>query len=462
MPALLTSDDAARACLRALSRALHMGGRCLCETPEPAASLDLTGSAVVVVDTQRRVVLINERAAAFSGSAPQDLVGLDCRAAIRCVTCQDGCSLFGEGEVCGRQVEVLGPGGARRRVVKDGRLLRDDTDAVVGGMEVLYDVEELLCAAGESGPRGVAHPEWGIVACSPAMARVVGCVERLAGKDATVLLSGESGTGKELVARALHAAGPRAARPFHAVNCASLCASLAEAEFFGHERGAFTGATHAHPGHLEACQDGTLLLDEVGCLPLQLQSTLLRVLETREYHRVGGTRPLRLRARVLAATNADLGAQVRAGLFREDLYYRLRVVPLQIPALRQRREDIGPLAVHFAQVLSAVPGGAATQVTITPAAMACLDGYPWPGNVRELRSAIQHALCLGDGRRIDVTDLPPEVGQPGGTPPTNLPDRAQLEQVLAASRHNRTEAARCLGVSRTTLWRMMRQRGVEG
>ncbi|HEV7509982.1 MAG TPA: sigma 54-interacting transcriptional regulator [Thermoanaerobaculia bacterium] len=230
---------------------------------------------------------------------------------------------------------------------------------------------------------------------------------RVAPTDSTVLLRGESGTGKEVAARSLHRGSRRVSRPFVAINCATLSETLLESELFGHEKGAFTGAVDRKTGKIEAAEGGTLFLDEVGELPPKLQAKLLRVLQEREYERVGGTRPLKADVRVVAATNRDLEKAMREGTFREDLFYRLNVITLTLPTLRERREDITLLASHFAALFSRRLGRRIAG--FTPEARSCLQRYGWPGNVRELANAIERALVLGEGELIRPEDLPETV-----------------------------------------------------
>ncbi len=242
---------------------------------------------------------------------------------------------------------------------------------------------------------------------SAAMRRVFDLIARVAATDSTVLIQGESGTGKELVARAIHRASARAEGPFVAVNCATLSENLLESELFGHERGAFTGAVARKIGKMEAADRGTLFLDEVAEIPVTLQAKLLRALQEREVERVGGVRPIAVDVRVLAASHRDLRRAVAAGDFREDLFFRLKVITCDLPPLRRRREDIPLLAAHFAALhgrkLGLRPPG------VTPAARRCLLAYDWPGNVRELANVVERAVVLGDGERIRREDLPEEV-----------------------------------------------------
>jgi transcriptional regulator with GAF, ATPase, and Fis domain len=248
---------------------------------------------------------------------------------------------------------------------------------------------------------------FGMVGASPALRKLMQMAGRVAPSDATVLLLGESGTGKEMVAHAIHRASARARQVFVAINCAALTETLLESELFGHEKGAFTGAVTQKKGKLEMAEGGTVFLDEIGELASSLQAKLLRVLQQREFERVGGTRTLKLDIRLIAATNRDLAAEVRRGAFREDLYHRLNVVALQLPPLRSRTEDIPALAAHFLQRAAA---RCARHVSgISPEAMAHLMAYPWPGNVRELENAIERAVVLGQSETLLAEDLPETV-----------------------------------------------------
>jgi Nif-specific regulatory protein len=252
-----------------------------------------------------------------------------------------------------------------------------------------------------------AGPHGGIVGTSAALQKVMQMARRVAASDASVLLLGESGTGKEMVANAIHHLSPRAGRPFVAINCAALTETLLESELFGHEKGAFTGAAAQKKGKLEMAEGGTVFLDEIGELAAPLQAKLLRVLQQREFERVGGTRTMKLDLRLIAATNRDLAAEVRRGAFREDLYHRLNVVALQLPSLRDRSEDIPALAAHFFE--KAAARSARRVRGISPEALAHLTAYPWPGNVRELENAIERAVVLGQSEMLLAEDLPETV-----------------------------------------------------
>jgi DNA-binding NtrC family response regulator len=327
---------------------------------------------------------------------------------------------------------------------------------------VLRPAEEEQTSAGAPETFG------GLIARSASMGRIFRLIENLSHSEATVILSGESGTGKEMVARAIHGHSSRRTGPFVAVNCGALPADLLETELFGHVRGAFTGALRDRAGRFEVAQSGTLFLDEVGDLPLPLQVKLLRVLQERTFERVGESRTRQTDARIIAATNRDLRRGVLEGHFREDLYYRLRVVPIDIPPLRERREDVEPLARVLLARVGARQGRA---LRFSPEALRVLLGYAWPGNVRELENALEYAVAVCRGQTIQPEDLPVEVTGasesnvriPGSKVESEAsPAAERLRAALEEHRWRRSEVARVLGVSRTTLWRMMREAGIAG
>jgi DNA-binding NtrC family response regulator len=314
------------------------------------------------------------------------------------------------------------------------------------------------------------HGTAAMVAESEAMRRVLDVVRRAAKSDATVLITGESGTGKELVARAVHVQSDRVGGPFVAVNCKALAAGVLESELFGHERGAFTGAERARPGLFERASGGTLFLDEIGETEPDFQAKLLRVLQERKATRVGGSEERTLDFRVVAATNRDLKREVEAGRFREDLYFRLAVIPIQLPPLRERREDVLALARHF--FVRAAAERRPPLEGWSDEVEAFLLRHPWPGNARELENTIERGVALARGPRIELQDLlldgepAPAESAPGASPDLPLAgwlDRQATERirtVLAESGGSRAEAARRLGVDRTTLWRWIQRLGI--
>jgi len=314
-----------------------------------------------------------------------------------------------------------------------------------------------------------------LIARSPAMAAVVALVQRAAASDATVLVTGESGTGKEVVARAIHNTGERKAARFVAVNCGAIPENLLESELFGHVKGSFTGATAEHRGLFEEARGGTIFLDEIAELPLAMQVKLNRVLQERKVRRIGATDELAVDTRVIAATNVDLKARVAAGQFREDLYYRINVLHIALPPLRDRREDVPALAAFLLERHGArretMPEG------FTEEALSALVKYPWPGNVRELENTIERALAVTDGPRIELEALPSEVAsvlRPRATHGTEMHlsyrevvdlarDRASREYLITLMRElggNVTEAARRAGMERESMHRLLKRYGV--
>ncbi len=311
-----------------------------------------------------------------------------------------------------------------------------------------------------------------IIGNSPAIQPVFTRMEKILHTDSTVLILGESGTGKELVAKAIHFNGSRKEKPFIAINCGAIPAELLESELFGHMRGSFTGAVADKPGKFELANHGTIFLDEIGTMPLHLQMKLLRVLQEQEVERVGSTRKTKLNVRVISATNSDLEERVKRGQFREDLYYRLNVIPIHLPPLRERHEDIPLLARHFARKICQDMHRPILE--ITPGAMKSMLNYEWPGNVREMENVIERAIALTDGAVIDRQDLPPQLGgqidEEGQLPTLQLPDEgldlsdtmAHLEQTLIKQAMDKASnikarAAALLNVNRTTLVEKMKR-----
>ncbi|HEX8559402.1 MAG TPA: sigma-54 dependent transcriptional regulator [Pyrinomonadaceae bacterium] len=296
-----------------------------------------------------------------------------------------------------------------------------------------------------------------LVARSEAMREALRLAGRVAATDANVLVTGESGAGKDALALFLHAESARAAGPFVKIDCAALPAELLEAELFGYERGAFTGATAAKPGRLESAHKGTLVLDEIAHLSRDAQAKLLRVIERREFERLGGRRTVRVDARLLALTNVDLDDAVRRRAFREDLFYRLNVVRIHVPPLRERREDVGPLAEKFLAAYAAKHGRAARR--FDPAALSALAAYDFPGNVRELANVVERAVIVAEGEALGAGDLPESVraaasadGRRARRPTLAELEAEYIREVLASSRGNKSEAARVLGISRKNLY----------
>jgi len=353
-------------------------------------------------------------------------------------------------------VEVLNKRGAENFTPQDLELLQIFANLAACGVfnaetheRLRKENRNLIASQGGSPP---------IIGQSPALRQMLDLCTRVAASNATALLLGETGTGKEVASRFIHARSPRHDKPFVAINCAALPETLLESELFGHEKGAFTGAVGQKLGRFELAQGGTLFLDEIGEISMATQIKLLRVLQEREFVRVGGTRTVACDVRIVAATNRDLQQCVKAGTFREDLYYRLSVFPIQTPPLRQRREDIPLLVEHFVR-------NSATQLNVrvprlSDAALAALTAYNWPGNIRELQNVVERAVLLCDGDTIEPSALPREIaGDPGATvaPPDKTEsslwgyEKALIVKALRENGWNQTRAARALGISRDNL-----------
>jgi len=305
-----------------------------------------------------------------------------------------------------------------------------------------------------------------LVAVSDAMREAAAMAERVAATDANVLITGESGAGKDALATFIHSRSKRAHQPLLKIDCATLPADLLEAELFGYERGAFTGATEAKPGRLEAAHGGTLALDEIAHLPLAAQAKLLRVIEEREFERLGGRKTISVEARLITLTNADLKNAVERRAFRDDLFYRLNVVHIHVPPLRERQEDLEPLARSFAASYAAKHGARAKK--ISREALSFLKSYDFPGNVRELANIIERAVIVADGATIGVADLPEGLraaaenrGRANRRPTLAEVETDYIREVLAATKGNKTEAARILGISRKNLYERLAREKAE-
>jgi transcriptional regulator with GAF, ATPase, and Fis domain len=327
----------------------------------------------------------------------------------------------------------------------------------------------------------ILHPS-GILGGSPPVRQLLAQVRKVAASPSEVLIRGESGTGKELLARALHETGPRAGKPFVTVHCAALSPGLLESELFGHVKGAFTGAHRDKVGRFELAHGGTLFLDEIGDIDPSVQTKLLRVLQEMTFERVGSSEPVQVQVRLIAATHQDLEELIRRGRFREDLYYRLNVISITMPPLRERAEDIPELAQHFLRLHGGRCGK--DDLGIEDDALVVLKSYPWPGNVRQLENVIERAVVFAEKRTVTVADLPPEVVSGGRwvvdggnsappptihhTPSTITEERAErgrrererLVRALAAAGGNKAEAARALGLARSTLVSQLKKHGL--
>ncbi len=406
----------------------------------------LPGAAVVVTDARRRVLYWSGEAERLFGHASASVLGRSCPDG---VVCDDG-----RARPFGAAVRVTRADGSAVYVRHYPRLFSDGEGAS-GAIHVLTLDAVGHAPAVPALDTSDATDFHGLVTRDPALRQIIEVIRNVAETDVTVLVRGESGTGKELVARAIHLESRRRRGPFVAVNCAAFTATLLESELFGHVKGAFTGAAAARKGIFAQADGGTLFLDEIAELPMELQPKLLRVLQERVYIPVGGNEPRKVDVRVIAATHRALREEVRAGRFREDLMFRLRVVPLFLPALRQRPLDIDLLMRRFVEALNR--RGPRVVTGFSPEAMRALLDHPWPGNVRELQNVMEYAFAVGRGPIIGHEELPPEFRERHGSPRPGGDDGERVRAAMEASGGDVEKAAAILGVSRTTFWRIRKR-----
>ena len=422
-----------------------------------AAVFDQVSDALVMYDNDHRITGVNRAAEKLFGNNADEMVGRKCSDVFRCSACEQSCG-FAEGLASTSQTV---PHGTVRLHTEEGRerlvlirtsQVRDEYGEVAGAVATVKDITD-----------DMAPMKREVIAQSPAMAEVLGFVRKVAMSEAnTILLEGENGTGKDLVAKTLHYQSSRQAEPFIAINCAAIPDTLLESELFGYEKGAFTDARSQKRGLFELADKGTLFLDEIGEIPLTLQAKLLRVLEDSTFRRLGGLKDIQVDVRFVAATNKNLREAVREGAFRQDLYFRLNVIQIVIPPLRNRLEDIPPLLKffidHYNRKFKRHIEGA------TPESLQLLTAHDWPGNVRELRNAIERAMILEESAQITPASLPIFVSRSEprspAVPAPEIPDnglslmdseRQLLTKALEKTSGNQTQAARLLRITRDTL-----------
>ena len=442
--------------------------------------IDSMAEGVFTLEGEGNITSWNPAMEAITGYSADEAIGKTCEVMHfnRCYrkTCPTNhleCGIFKHGGAVAKECVLRHKKGHDVPVIKNARVVRDDDGSVVGVVETLTDLTELNKArheAEEAARRlGELHQLDNIIGKSAAMQDLFSAIQAAASSNATVLVQGESGTGKELVAGAIHFRSAQSNQPFVAVNCSALSETLLESELFGHVRGAFTGAMRDRKGRFEEAHGGTVFLDEIGEVSPYIQVKLLRVLQEREIERVGESTRRRIDIRVIAATNKDLGQLVKDGNFREDLYYRLKVFPISIPPLRERREDIPLLVEHFIRIHNQKTGKPIQDIDRT--AMQVMMSHGWPGNVRELENAVEHAFVLCRNEVIELTDLPLELREPldssaicidapaVANTATNRRkmDREDLLELLDECRWNKAEVARRIGISRTAVWKYMKK-----
>ena len=438
---------------------------------------DTMMDGLMVVDPEGTIVSVNQAMEALTGYSKKELIGKDC-SVFDCDNCfrssrgkkTKHCILFEREGFFRERCTLKRKNGTLLVVLKNATLLKDNKGQVIGGVETLTDLSEIIEKDRKIGhfhrmftqKDGLA----GIKGKSQSMQRVFELIRNAAKSDFPVIIYGESGTGKEMVAAAIHRLGRRRKAPFIKVNCAALSESLLESELFGHVKGAFTGADRLRKGRFETAHGGEIFLDEVGDMPLPIQVKLLRVLQEKEIERVGDQKPIKISVRVISATRRDLQQLVEKDEFRDDLFYRLNVIPINIPPLRERKEDLPLLVETFIRELQAktekpIKG-------ISREAMEAMWAYTWPGNIRELINALEYAFVTCSERVIDISNLPDTVLYAEGIrmprPPHSGEDDPIKMQVLAALKQAKGEkkkAAEILGISRQALWNRIRKYGIE-
>ena len=442
--------------------------------------IDSMADGVFTLDVKGRISSWNRSMERISGYSAREALGQTCQL-LQCSRCFgkecpagiEKCMIIEQGSSEAKECQLRHKDGHDVQVIKNAGVVRDDNNHIIGVVETVTDLTALNMArqkAEEAALRlGEIHSLNNIIGKSSAIRRVFATIKAAAASDVTILIHGESGTGKELVAGAIHYNSERRKDPLVTVNCSALSETLLESELFGHVKGAYTGALRERPGRFEDAQGGTIFLDEIGDLSPFIQVKLLRVLQEREIERVGESRKRKIDIRIITATNRDLYSRVREGHFREDLYYRLKVFPIQLPPLRERREDVPLLVSHFINLMNKKTGKQ-IQGLFQPAMRLFMD-YAWPGNVRELENAIEHAFVLCNRDRIEPLDLPVEIRQADDdrvySSPPAAPEPARrkrkkltkelLLEHLAACDWNKAEVGRRVGLSRTAIWKYMKK-----
>lgn len=432
--------------------------------------LDSVALGVFAVDKDWRITFINREAERITGYGASEALGRKCWDVFHTDRCDKRCylrqAMRSGSSVVKVRVQVVNRRNRRIPLEITAAVLRDESGLVLGGVESLMDLTARQ-ALEKCVRQSYNHSD--VIGQDPAMQRLMDTVDVVARTDATVLLQGETGSGKDLLARVVHNVSHRADRPYLKVNCAAIPANLLESELFGYCKGAFTDAAQDKPGLFVQAQGGTVFLDEVADIPRELQAKLFQVLDEQAFYPLGATASKKVDVRLVAATNRDLAALVEAGEFRSDLYFRLRVVELRLPPLRERRSDIPLLIDHFTAEYAARQGKHVEG--LEPGAMELLLNHDYPGNVRELRHVLEHAVILAATDMIRVRDLPQYLAggaaralaprpEPGATPDLRARERAMLIQALDENQWRMAATAQALGIDRSTLWRRRKRLGI--
>lgn len=431
------------------------------------AILESISDGVFTVDMEWRVTSFNRAAEEITGVSRKEAIGRRCSEVFRSSMCGAACALkqtLQAGEpIIGKSGYIINADGDRIPISISTAVLRDAAGLVIGGAETFRDLSEIEALRQELGGKFRVGD---LTSRSPLMQRVFEVLPAIASSPSTVVILGETGTGKELMARTIHSLSPRNRAPFIAVNCGALPDTLLESELFGYKAGAFTGANKDKPGRFALAKGGTLFLDEIGEISPALQVRLLRVLQERTYEPLGGIRSESADVRVVVATNKDLASQVREGLFREDLYYRVNVVRVELPPLRRRKEDIPLLVDQFVARFNRLQQKSVQG--ISSKALSLLMAHDWPGNIRELENVVERAFILCSDGDIGITHLPRELMAPGAAADWDadirsvhdILDAEAIHAALERNAFNRLAAARDLGIHKTTLFRRMKKLGI--
>lgn len=430
--------------------------------------LESISDGVFTVDPSWRITYFNRAAEEITGVPRKEALGRFCWDVFRSNMCEEGCALretLKTGKpIIGKTGYIINAAGERIPVSISTAVLNDEHGEIVGGAETFRDLSEIESLRTQlTGKLSIGN----IVSRSPLMQKVFEVLPPIAQSQSTVLILGETGTGKSLIARTIHELSPRKDKPFVIVNCGALPETLLESELFGYRAGAFTGATKNKPGRFALADGGTIFLDEIAEMSPAMQAKLLRVLQDRTYEPLGATKPEKVDVRIITATNKDLADLVRNGLFREDLYYRINVVRIELPPLRRRKEDIPLLVDEFIKKFNRIEKKSIK--SITSEALSMLMGYDWPGNIRELENVIERACVLCNGDMIDTSQLPPEITTKSqiGRKSTKLKlasrtiEATMIEEALQRHNYNRQAAAKALGIHRSTLFRKIKNFGIQ-
>lgn len=430
------------------------------------AICETIAEGIMVIDAEGKIRYFNHAAEGITGYSREEVIGKDCMI-LDTDTCifmgesgnQKHCPIFDKAESVTRRCRIKSKDGRTVYLLKRVNPIRDDSGKIISGVEAMTDITPLYMKELEvEALKQELKQEYsfmGILGTGPEMQKVFEQIRNAATSEAPIIIYGESGVGKELVANAIHKMSRRKDGPFIKVSCAALNEYLLESELFGHKRGSFTRAISDREGRFEAASGGSIFLDEIGDMPLSMQVKLLRVIQEKEVERVGDHRPISVDVRLISATNKDLNSLVAQGKFREDLFYRVNVIPVYVPPLRERKEDIPILISHYLRKISYANGKDIRRVS--PGAMEIMKNYNWPGNVRQLINTLEYSAVTCKGDTIEVSDLPGYIFMKSERTEKRHSNREDIISLLSLYKGNKTLVARHLGISRVTLWKRMKE-----